>query len=70
MIIERAEFKDSAYVPDLPSCIATGVTVEETENEICEAIVFHLDGLRENGLPFPEPSSVCKYVESVTPNTP
>ncbi len=63
IIIKRVDFKNSAYVPDLPGCIATGVTVEETENEVCEAIVFHLDGIRENGLPISEPSSVYKYVE-------
>jgi predicted RNase H-like HicB family nuclease len=63
VVIERAESNYSAYVPDLPGCIATGVTVEETEKEIREAIAFHLDGLREDGIPIPEPSSVCEYVE-------
>ena len=63
VVIERAESNYSAYVPDLPGCIATGVTVEEAEREIRDAIAFHLDGLREDGLPIPQPSSVCEYVE-------
>lgn len=63
VVIERAEGNYSAYVPDLPGCVATGVTVQEAEREIREAIAFHLDGLREDGLPIPEPTSRCEYVE-------
>ncbi len=61
--IERAEGNYSAYVPDLPGCVATGATVAEVEAEIREAIVFHVEGLREDGLPVPDPSSRVEYVE-------
>lgn len=64
VVIERAEHNYSAYVPDLPGCVATGQTVAEVEQEIREAIRFHLDGLREDGLPIPAPTSICEYVEA------
>jgi predicted RNase H-like HicB family nuclease len=63
IVIEKAESNFSAYVPDLPGCIATGATVEETEREIQGAIEFHLQGMRADGLPIPEPSSTVDYVE-------
>jgi len=63
IVIERAGANFSAYVPDLPGCAATGATVEETEREIREAIAFHLEGMREDGLEVPEPSSRVEYVE-------
>jgi predicted RNase H-like HicB family nuclease len=63
IVIEKAGSNFSAYVPDLPGCVATGVTVEETEREIRDAIEFHLAGLREDGAPIPEPSSYVDYVE-------
>src|ERR1700724_30994 len=53
IVVERAANNHSAYVPDLPGCIATGVTMEETEQLIREAIELHLSGLREDGLPMP-----------------
>lgn len=62
-VIERAEGNYSAYVPDLPGCIATGATVAEVEVEIREAIEFHLDGMREDGLPNAVASSQVEYVE-------
>ena len=61
--IEKAASNDSAYVPDLPGCVATGKTIAEVESEIREAIAFHLEGLREDGLPIPAPSSRVDYVE-------
>lgn len=64
IVIERATNNFSAYVPDLPGCVATGDTVEEVTSEMAEAIQFHLDGLREDGLEIPEPSSLCEYVEA------
>ena len=64
VVIEKAEANFSAYVPDLPGCVATGATKEEAEQNIREAIRFHLDGLREDGLAIPEPTSVCGYVEA------
>ena len=63
IVIEAAEGNFSAYVPDLPGCIATGDTVEETASALREAIKFHLDGLREDGLPIPAASSRVDYVE-------
>ncbi len=63
VVIEKAEGNYSAYVPDLPGCIATGATVLEVEAEIREAIEFHLEGMREDGLAAPQPSSQVEYVE-------
>ena len=63
VVIERAEGNYSAYVPDLPGCVATGATVAEVEAEIREAIEFHVEGMREDGLSVPAPSSQVEYVE-------
>jgi len=63
IVVEKAGNNFSAYVPDLPGCIATGSTVKEAEQEILGAIKFHIDGLREDGLPVPAPSSVVEYLE-------
>lgn len=63
IVIERTENNFSAYVPDLPGCIATGATVEETEAAIREAIAFHIEGMQEDGLPVPSASSQVEYVE-------
>lgn len=63
VIIEKADSNFSAYVPDLPGCVATGETVAEVEREIREAIEFHLQGLRREGFAIPIPSSSVKYVE-------
>ncbi|HRG15268.1 MAG TPA: type II toxin-antitoxin system HicB family antitoxin [Pseudomonadota bacterium] len=62
IVIEKAGDNFSAYVPDLPGCVATGETVADVEREISEAIVFHMEGLRENSLPIPPPASVVDYV--------
>lgn len=66
VVIEKAENNYSAYVPDLPGCVATGATVEETQSQIREAIEFHLEGLRQDGAPIPEPASQVGYVEAAT----
>ena len=63
IVIERAGGNYSAYVPDLPGCVATGATVAEVEAEIRQAIVFHVEGLREDGLPVPAPASQVDYVD-------
>jgi predicted RNase H-like HicB family nuclease len=63
IVIEKAENNYSAYVPDLPGCIATGGTIKEVEREIREAIEFHLDGMREDGEPIPPPTSHVEYVD-------
>jgi predicted RNase H-like HicB family nuclease len=65
VVIEKADCNYSAYVPDLSGCIATGATVEAIENEIREAIRFHIDGLlKADGLPVPAPTSIAEYVEA------
>ena len=63
IVVEKAESNFAAYVPDLPGCVATGATLEETEQRLRGVIEMHLSGLREDGLPMPEPSSVVGYVE-------
>jgi predicted RNase H-like HicB family nuclease len=63
IVIEQGEHNLSAYVPDLPGCITTGRTVEEVEGNIREAIELHLEGLREDGEPIPEPHTAVAYVE-------
>ena len=64
VVIEKAECNFSAYVPDLPGCVATGAMPEEARRQIRQAIRLHLDGLREDGLPVPEPTSICEYLEA------
>ncbi len=64
MVIEKAESNFSAYVPDLPGCVATGASVEEAEAEIRKAIAIHMEGLLEDGLPVPPSKSVLAYVEA------
>lgn len=63
IVIEKGEANYGGYVPDLPGCVATGATVEETERLLREAIVLHLEGMKEDRLPIPEPSSVVNYLE-------
>ena len=65
VVIEKAENNYSAYVPDLPGCVATGMSIAETEAKIREAIEFHLEGMREDGIPIPPPSSQVEYVDVV-----
>jgi predicted RNase H-like HicB family nuclease len=64
VVIEKADGNYSAYVPDLPGCVATGETVSEVEAQIREAIRFHIDGLRADGVPVPAPTSIAEYVEA------
>ncbi len=64
VVIEKADSNYSAYVPDLPGCVATGETVDAVEAEIREAIRFHIDGLKADGLPVPAPTSIADYVEA------
>lgn len=63
VVIEAADGNYSAYVPDLPGCVATGRTPEEAEQSIREAIEFHLEGLKADNLPIPAPASRVNYVE-------
>jgi predicted RNase H-like HicB family nuclease len=64
MIIEQGDRNFSAYLPDLPGCIATGKTIDEVRQNMTEAIELHLEGMREDGLPIPEPTSLADYVEA------
>ena len=64
MIIETGERNYSAYLPDLPGCIATGKTIEEVRKRMREAIELHLKGMREDGQPIPEPTTLADYVEA------
>jgi len=66
IVIEKGHSNYAAYVPDLPGCVAAGDTVEETRREIQEAIAFHVEGLRADGLPVPEPTSRVQYIEVAT----
>ena len=63
IVIEPTETDFSACSPDLPGCVSTGRTHEEVEQNMREAIAFHLDGLREEGQTVPEPHTYSAYVE-------
>jgi predicted RNase H-like HicB family nuclease len=63
IVVEKAASNFSAYSPDLPGCIATGATPEETKARMQTAIALHVQGLREDRLPIPEPSATAEYVE-------
>ncbi len=62
VIIEKGPANYGPYVPDLPGCVAVGDTVEEVERLIREAIEFHLEGMREDGAPIPEPTTIATYI--------
>jgi predicted RNase H-like HicB family nuclease len=64
VVIEKANGNYSAYVPDLPGCVATGETVEAVEREIRAAMRFHIEGLRADGLEVPAATSIADYVEA------
>ena len=64
VVIEKANGNYSAYVPDLPGCVTTGATREEVQQQLREAIRFHIEGLREDGQTVPEPTSLCDYVDA------
>ncbi len=63
IIVEKASDNFSAYSPDVPGCVATGATREEAESEMHQALQMHLDDIKEDGLPLPEPSASIGYVE-------
>lgn len=64
VVIEKAKKNYSAYVPDLPGCIATGATKKIVEKNIAEAIEFHLEGLKEDRVRLPRPSADSAYIEA------
>jgi len=63
IVIEKAGQNFSAYVPDLPGCVATGETIPDTQKAIRAAIESHLSGMREDGIPLPAPSSRVDYID-------
>ena len=63
VVIEKSDTGFGAYAPDLPGCVAVGETIEETEGLIREAIEFHLESMRSDGIPVPEPTTRADYVE-------
>lgn len=67
IVIEKAEANYSAYVPDLPGCVAVGDNLEEVEAAMREAIEFHLEGMQQEGLLIPEPTSIGKMLELSKP---
>jgi predicted RNase H-like HicB family nuclease len=64
MIIEPGERNYSAYLPDLLGCIATGKTLDELRANMSRAIELHLEGMREDGLPIPQPTTLADYIEA------
>jgi len=63
IVIEKASTNYAAYVPDLPGCVATGMTRDETETLIRDAIAFHIEGLQADGQPVPPSNSQVEYIE-------
>jgi len=64
IVIEKADANYSAYVPDLPGRVATGPTIEAVEQDIRDAIRFHIAGLKADGQPIPAPTSIAEYVDA------
>ncbi|MEW5899061.1 MAG: type II toxin-antitoxin system HicB family antitoxin [Bacillota bacterium] len=62
-VIEKGSDNYSAYLPDVPGCVATGQNVEETLQRLAEALEMHLAGLKEDGFPLPAPTTVAGYIE-------
>ena len=62
IVIEKADLNFSAYVPDLPGCVATGATMDSVKQNMKEAIRFHVEGLAEDGIEIPQPSSSVEYI--------
>ena len=62
IVFEKCKDGYGAYSPDLPGCVAVGETREETEEKMYEAINFHIEGMREDGIPIPKSESTAEYV--------
>jgi predicted RNase H-like HicB family nuclease len=62
-IFEKTDTGYSAYAPDVPGCAAVGDTLEETKQQLAEALAFHFEGMQEDGDPIPQPTTECGYVE-------
>jgi predicted RNase H-like HicB family nuclease len=64
VVIEKTGNDFGAYVPDLPGCVAVSDSLEEVERMIRDAIQFHIEGLKEDGLPIPPALTLCEYVDA------
>jgi predicted RNase H-like HicB family nuclease len=69
VVLEKAKHNYSAYVPDLPGCVTTGRSVQETMRNIREAIELHIEGLERDGDPIPDPATLVDYVDVSLPQT-
>jgi predicted RNase H-like HicB family nuclease len=67
VVIEKGQNSYGAYSPDLPGCVAVGDTVEEVEQRMREAILLHIEGMREDHLPLPQPTSRAEYIDIPIP---
>lgn len=67
IVIEKAEYNYSAYAPDVPGCVSTGPTIEQTRRNMIEALEFHLEGMAEDGEPAPAAETVAEVVEVELP---
>ena len=67
IVIEKADNNYSAYVPDVPGCVATGATVDEVKRNLADALQFHFEGMRADGDAVPPPSSTVDYVDVLSP---
>jgi predicted RNase H-like HicB family nuclease len=63
VVFEKTPHNYAAYVPDLPGCVATGKTLDEAERNIRQAIAWHLEGMRQDHVPIPEPQATAKLVD-------
>ncbi len=63
VVIEQTKTGYSAYSPDLPGCVTTGVSQKEVEKNMHEAMIFHIEGLKQEGLKIPKPSCASAYVD-------
>ncbi len=64
VVIEQADGNLSAYVPDLPGCVAAGDTVPAVKETVRQAVRLHIEGLREDGLPIPQARAIAGYVDA------
>ena len=67
VVIEKAARNYSAYVPDVPGCVATGKTVQQTLDRLRGALEFHFEGMRQDGEPIPDPQTLVTYLDVPTP---
>jgi predicted RNase H-like HicB family nuclease len=67
VVIEKAKRNYSAYLPDVPGCVATGRTVQQTLDRLREALAMHFDGMQEDGEPIPDPQTLVDYIDAELP---